>query len=263
MRRRSRRTVSVVVALALAITLGVTAIAWGDGASDNVSTTTGKIKPKQLPKRKFHKASLFVQSETEFPTTNDGLNQEWSEKVFLDFDDDIRFKTDGPTPCNENDIAGTTTTAAKATCPDSIIGSGEAHARVPGYPTTDPSSPHEATDFTVTAFDGFANKILLHTYSPTVDAGAGGTGATAQIVVGRVVNSPLGGDYEKRLKVSDVPDVASDVGGLTFLNATIKRGKYITARCHDQNHKFNFKEKWVYDDNSVDTDKDSAPCTVA
>jgi hypothetical protein len=110
----------------------------------------------------------------------------------------------------------------------------------------------------VTAFHGPGRKnITLHAYSPTLTGGVVGPG-NPSVVVGKVVRSPAGRKFGKRLAVRDVPDVQSDLGGLFSFNARIKKGNYVQARCKAK--KFFWRATWVYDDGSRDVDNHRQKC---
>jgi hypothetical protein len=246
------RKSQMILATALCMAVGVAGIAYADGASDNVSTVDGKVTPSKLPKTKY-KTVKFLNGVTTLDEDNSPvIPAEATEEVYIDYDDDIKISLGGIPECTE-DIEGTTTAQAIELCPGSkMSSSGSAKARIPGFPSLN----NEVSDFTVTVFHGDGNQLLLHAYSPTL-----GTGPGAQPVVdSAIVNSPLGGDFGKRLSVPDAPDVAGDAGALVAFNATLSKG--IKARCHDGNKKLNFKANFVYDDASEDNTSDKQSCTI-
>ena len=249
--RRSR----LVLALGLTLALGVSAIAFADAAADNVSTVEGQISSKEKPKfdkKKFKKTSLFTQVQTVYgtPTGDDTVH---SEQVFIDFGKNVKIKTGVVPKCTAN-VSLMTTSEARSACASSFIGSGQAKAHIFDGDAT----PLNFNDFVVSVFNGPGdNQLILHAFSPTLTGGAVGPGNPANIV-GDIVKSPAGKKYGKRLAVNDVSDVQSDLGGLYFFNANIKKGKYISARCKSK--KMLWKATWVYDDGSSDTDTFSQKC---
>jgi hypothetical protein len=248
--RRSR----TVLAMGLALAVGVTGIAIADGAGDNVSTVKGKITPKKLPKKKYKPAALNNGVTTLDADNNPAIPAEATEQVFIDYDDDIKISLGSVTECTQN-LEPLDTAGARAACPNSIISiAGSAAARIPGFPTTN----NEVADFTVTVFRGEGNEVLLKAHSPTL----GTAGGAAPVVHGNIINSPLGGDFGKRLSVPDAPDVASDLGALVRFEATLKKGGVIKARCKDRNKTHNFKARFVYDDDSVDNASAKSKCAV-
>lgn len=243
--RRSR----AIVALGLSLAVGVAAVALADGASDNASDVTASVAPSKLDKKKFKPVRLTSGVTTE--STTQFHPDQATEEVYIDYDDDFKINLASADPCSTN-LTPLTTAEAKAACPDSIVSStdGGATAKIPPA-TTIP-------DFSVTAFRGVGSKdIILKAYSPS----AGVAGGSAPAVAGKILTSPRGGDYGQRLSVPDAPDVAGDVGALTQFNAIIAK-KYVKARCHDRNKKFNVKATFVYDDNSEDSASGTQTCKV-
>jgi hypothetical protein len=244
--------------LALGLTLALAAsgiaLAGGGAAAENESEVIGQIgkkKPK-FDKKKFKKTSLFTQVSTVYgtPTGDDTVH---SEQVYVDFPKNVKIKTGVAPKCTQN-VAAMTTSEARAACSSSRIGKGQARAHIfNGTPT-----PSNFNDFQVTVFNGPGDKeLILHAWSPTLSGGAVGPGNPA-VIIGDIVKSPAGKKYGKRLAVDDVSDVQSDLGGLYFFNAKIKKGKYIQARCKSK--KMPFKGTWVYDDGTSDTDTFKQKC---
>lgn len=250
----------MILVTAMALALGISGIALGD-AAHQVSTVKGKISPQKLPKSKYKAAAL----ETGVTTLSEGndpvIPSAPTEQVFIDFDDDIKFDLGKVKVCTAS-LNNTTTTQALALCKASKISvAGKAKARVPNLPFPN----NEVSDIKVTGFrapnQGGAKGIYLHAYSATL------TAANTQVVVGKIVKSPRGGDYGQRLSVLDAPDVGGDEGALTAFSAKIKKGKVIRARCHDRNKRWNFKAKFVYEsadhtDTGTDTASSSQKCKV-
>jgi hypothetical protein len=247
--RRSR----LALALGLTLALGVSGIAFAGGgaAAENVSTLTAQVSGKKKPKfdkKKFKKTSLFTQVQTDYGTPF-GDPEVHSEEVYIDFSKNIKLKPSSAPKCSAN-TSTMTTSEARAACGSSQVGTGAARAHVgPGI---------DFNDFQVTVFNGPGNnQLILHAWSPSLNGGGVGPGNPA-VIIGDIVNSPAGKKYGKRLSVPDVSDVNSDLGGLYFFNATIKKGKYVSARCKSKNMKF--QSTWVYDDGSSDTDTTSQKC---
>ncbi len=253
------RRFHMILAGALVLAVGITGIALGT-AAEQVSTIDGKITKSKQDKKKYKKAKLFTRVTT---ATQDGdpfIPSAPTEQIFIDFDDDIKIKLGGVPECSQN-LNGTDTTEARALCPNSIVSTDSpknaAKARVPSA-----GGPIEVADLTVTAFHGVGNQLLLHAFSPTL------TDANTQVVIGSIINSPLpGGDFGKRLSVTDVPDAAGDQGALVDFGAEIKRGGVIKARCKDGNKKWNFRTQWNYEsadgtDTGTDFGADKQTCKV-
>ena len=237
-----------VVALGLCVALGVSGIALADGASDNTSTVKIGVKPTKLPKEKKDAKKINLTSGVTTVDTDNSpvVPDQAAEVVNIDYDKDLYINLKGITPCSV-DLKGTTTEAARAACPNSIISSsGSAKARLPNFPAPN----NEVTDIVVTAFAGATPKdIRLH--AATVTLGPGGT----QVVEGKLVKSPVAG-FGLRLAVADAPDLAGDVGALTAFEATLNKG--VTATCKDK--KIKTRAEFTYDDGSKDTAAASIPC---
>ena len=250
----------MILATGLALAVGVSGIAFGDAAGQ-VSTIDGKVTKSKQPKRQFKPASLYTAVTTLSEGNSPVIPSAPSEEVYIDYDNDIKISL-GSVPSCTQVLNGTTTAEARALCPSSIVSKtgdprNTAKARVPGIPAPN----NEVSDFTVTAFHGTGNVLLLHAYSPTLGD------ANTQVVVGSVINSPLGGDYGKRLSVPDVPDAAGDAGALVAFGAIIKRGGVVKARCRDRNKKWNFRGEWHYEsadgsDTATDVATDRQTCRV-
>jgi hypothetical protein len=251
------RKTKLILAAGIVLAVGVSGIAFGD-AENQTSTVTGKVTNKKQPKRQYKPASLFTGVTTLSDNNDPVIPSAPSEQVFIDFDDDIKISFRGIPVCNAT-LNGTTTQEARALCPRSVISRppGKAKARIPAFPAPN----NEVSDFVVTAFRGPGNQLILHAFSATL------TDANTQVVLGRIVNSPAGGDFGKRLAVNDVPDAAGDAGALVAFNATIKRGGVIKARCHDGNKTWNFRAQFNYEsadgtDTATDRVSDTHKCTV-
>jgi hypothetical protein len=211
----------------------------------NASTVDFKLKDSSVPKKDFKKESLFVHTTTD--TVPPGGFPSPTTSVNLDFDDDIKFTTKGIPKCTA-DISTMDTAAARAACGTSQVGTGTANARVPVTFTNFPA--------VVTAFNGPKQNgnptILLHTRVATPVP-------VTVVIAGELQDSPLGGDFGKRLAVS-VPPTGT---ALTDFQTTVKRGKYISARCHDKNKTWNVRATFTYQDTTTEVQNDTQGCRVA
>jgi hypothetical protein len=251
--RKSR----MILAAGLVLAVGVSGIAFGDAAGQ-VSTVDGKVTSAKQPKKQYRPAALYTGVTTLSEGNDPVIPSAPSEQVFIDYDDDIKISL-GSVPACTQPLNGTTTAEALALCQSSKVSNpaGKAKARIPGFPAPN----NEVSDFVVTAFRGAGNILYLHAFSATL------TDANTQVVVGHIVNSPLGGDYGKRLSVPDVPDAAGDAGALVAFNAQLKKGGVIKARCHDRNKTWNFRAQFNYEsadglDTGTDTVKDTQKCRI-
>jgi len=236
--------------LGLVLALGVAAIAYAAGADEATPRVEGKVTPKKLDKKKFKPVQLFTEVSTELPVGPTGCNPETGgqcnpESEFIEFGNNIKFKSKAAPFCTAS-LNGTTTEQAKAACPKgSNIGSGEAAVKL--------SEETTATDFTVTAFNGpKKNQIRLHAYSPSFGA------ENTQVVLGIIAAATTNG-YGSALSVPDAPDAGGDAFAITKFNATIERGsKVVTARCKAK--KMLFKRTVEYDDGSEEFVTDRHNC---
>jgi hypothetical protein len=71
--------------------------------------------------------------------------------------------------------------------------------------------------------------------------------ATSITLVGEL--KPATGDFGKKLVVN-IPPTGNQI---TDFETLIKKGRYIQARCHDTNKRWNLKAKFTYQDADSDT----------
>lgn len=246
--RKSR----MVVALGLALALGVAALAFADGASEATPTVIGEIEPTKQDAKKFKDAEMTAGVATDLVV--DG-NQQNPEAELIQFDKDIRFNFQGATLCTAP-LGGTTTDQAKATCPPkSNIGGGDATVKL--------SQSQTISDEVVTVFAGPENnQVRLHAYSPTLQA------SNTQVIQGFIVNAPDAG-FKQALSVPDAPDAGGDVFAITSFKATItKSSGVVEARCkvkgggnaRAKKGTYNFKREVTYDDGSKETVETTDTC---
>lgn len=296
--RKSRK--SLVAVMVSAMALGTAAIAYADGASDSVSQVLGGISPNAQSATKFGAGTLFVQSRTvdadSGPLT---IPDKAAERLYVDFDNDIKFDTRKVRKCTA-DLSLSTTAQAIAACRRSIVGSGQATALVPI-----PGPSVLELELTVTAFNGPTSATGVVPCLPPGDGVGGPDGCEfvggkptlllhaynqalgfITVVKGEIQTSPLPGDYGKRLAVTNAPDAAGDAGALTLFNSSIGKRtvirkrvgrpghrrtrttvyNYVSAKCVDDGvadggKEYDFSETWVYDDASSDTDTYKQKCS--
>lgn len=233
--RRSRMG----VAIGLVLALGVSTLAFADGASDNDAFVDGSVKPSKLDKKKYKPVNLFLGVRTEPLVPVDGTQQNpEAEKISLG--KNIKWNGNKAPVCTAAiETPGLTADEAAAMCPSkSLLGQGEAEVAL--------SSAARVSDVIVSVFNGPGkNEVRLHTSSVTL-------GAAAPTVFGEVVKSDQGGKYGQMLSVPDSPDAGGDVFEITKFNATIeKSSKVATARCKSK--KIPFLREVTYDDGSTET----------
>jgi hypothetical protein len=236
----------------LSLAVAVAAIGVTSAIGANSQTIKATVAPVKQKKRAFGKASINVVTKTN--DTDGSVSPATRAQVF--FDDDIRFDTRGVARCKESDVSGNKTTiAAKAACPRSVVGAGNASIAVAG----NPDAPATAK---VTAFNGVPQGgkpvILLHSYSEAT--------GLAPVLVGVLKNA--GGDFGKVLDVQIDPlPLGSAITSFQtkVQKSTRFRGKtinYVSARCKDGNRKWNFKGTFTYDGSPQKTATSSQNCRI-
>jgi hypothetical protein len=234
-----------VVALALTLAVGVAALAYADGASENNASVTGAVTKKKKPKlspKKFKKVDFRTGVVTTSATIGPGHPNPESE--FISFGKNIKINPGAATPCTTVPAPGSTRAQAKAACPSkSFLGIGNAKVFAAGGVPVD-----ETVDVTTFAGPG-SNQIQLHTYS-NVLLGASPT------VLGNVVNSNAGKKYKNALAVES-PETGPIMITEFFTNISKSSG-VVKARCKAK--KFLWKRVATYDDNTTDTATLSQKC---
>ncbi len=247
--RIGRRSLAM-LAVATAGALAVAGIAMAAGSS----TATFKFTPDRVPKNTYEKGKLFVHTHTSY---TGGTK---TDRAQLYFDDDIKISARGIPRCSRSDISGTKTLAqAMAACGSAKVGSGKAQA----------AAGANTVNACVLAFNGVPSRrrptILLFTRanaSPpfTIDCSSPTTntaGNTNVLLAG--VLKGTSGDFGKQLVIRNI--VAASPLPLTDFRVTVKRGRYVSARCHDVNKRWNLKTKFTYvSPASSETVRDSQEC---
>ncbi len=237
------RRLRTVLALGLTVALGVAALAYANGVSDNTAYVDGSVKPKKLDKKEYKPVNLFSGVRTEGPVTGSQANP---ESELIEYDNDGKWISKNSPLCTANiETPGLTADQARALCPPkSYIGSGEAEVAL--------SDTARVSDIVVSVFNGpEKNQVRLHTSSPTL-------GAAAPTVFGEIIKSKSR-KYGPALLVADAPDAGADAFLITKFNATIfKSSGVAVARCKDG--KANFRRTVTYDDGSTEQATTSSKC---
>lgn len=288
---------SVVAGLAAAMVLSTGGTAMADGAADNISRVQQAFSPNAQSATTYGSGTLFVQVQTIGNANQAGLAPQSAERVYLDFDPNLKFDTAFAPKCSSAAKAaispsGTSTQAAITACgKNTIIGSGTAHGLIPVAPGPPPVTID--AKLTVTAFNGPTSvagapcgsaltsqegcdflggrpTILLHAYNEGL--------TYSSVTTGELITSPVAG-FGRRLVVTNAPDVASDTGSIALFNSTIgktsiqrkvirRNGRrivkriphyYVSARCSGDKE-WDIQGTWVYDDDSTDTDTYAQKC---
>ena len=263
---RIRRRTAVILAIAGVVALGATGIALAAASS----TATFHFSPVKVPKKKFHKGAISVHTHTTYTNPGNANPGGSTERAQLFFDDDFKFTTKGVPQCNPASVSGSgiDMAAAMAICGNAKVGQGTAHATANG-----------AYDIPgcVLAFNGTKSgskpTIVLYTRVQTApppnntiscaNPSSNHQGNTTVVLQG--VLRKATGDFGKQLDVNHI-QAAAPVP-LTDFKTKVKRGKYVSARCHDKNHKWNMKTVFTYGNGSggggaKQTVKSSQKCKV-
>jgi hypothetical protein len=243
--------------LAAVLALGVTSVA--SAASEQ--HIDASVSPKKLDKKKFKKSvKLFVHTSTTGasgfgPTDGVKALPAETQTADIDFDKNIKFTSKGLPQCDVSQVGGDTD-AAKAACPDSIVGTGTAEGNCVPNP-----SISSVTPTVVTAFNGVPNNgnptLILHSavHQQNPD-GSMGPYLTTIPLIGTLIKSPKSG-YGKRL---DVPvdqllggactlvDFQTTVGTTYKAKSGKKKKKrfYVSARCKSKKKGLNVSSDWTY-----------------
>jgi hypothetical protein len=229
------------VTLGLVLAVAFAAVAYGDGATDNVAQVEGSVKPSKLDKKKYKPVNLFSGVATQTNVTGTQANP---ASEYISYPKDVKFNFKAGDVCTALPPSGSTPDQAKSACPpSSYLGSGHASVQFPGLALID--------DVTVSVFRGPTSKgIQLHTYSPTLLA-------ASPTVQGQIVKSNAGSKFGYALSVPNSPVTGS--GMITEFNATItKKSKAVLARCKSK--KFVFQRKVTYTDGSSETAELTQKC---
>lgn len=235
--------------LGLALAVAVSAVAVGA----NTQKITATVLPAKQKKRVFGPASINVVTET---GSDDGGTIAPATRARVFFDDDLRFFTRGLAQCRTSQIEDTTTAQARSgPCKASQVGKGTAEAAIAG-------NPNNRVPVVVTAFNGRpqGNKPVLLLHSRTDALGL-------TIILEGVLKNATG-DFGKVLDV-DVPPLAANSALTKFqtrvqksFNFRGQRRHYVSARCFDNNRKWNFKGIFTFQGAPPKTATHAQTCRV-
>ena len=231
-----------VVALGLVLALATSAVAFGDGASDNEASVDGKVKKTTLPKKDYVKNQLFTGVRTETNAVLGTQSNPASETI--NFGKNIKFDLKAGSECSSLPPSGSTAQQARDACPkDSYLGSGDAEVIQP--------NGSRIQDITVSAFKGpQQNGIQLHTASPTLQG-------AAPTVPGAIQKSNAGSAYGQALVVANAPETGALM--ITKFNATIEKSTgVVRTRCKAK--QIPYQRKVTYADGSSETAEITQKC---
>jgi hypothetical protein len=264
MRIRRRAAVVALAGVAALVTMGGAA-----ALANNVSSLTGsKIIPSKLPKTTYKSASLFVHTHTNYTHPGDKAHGGFAKTVTLLFDNDGKISTAGIPTCAGTFSSTTTLKQAYATCgpqagasKNALVGTGTAS-----------TAPNSNFPGCVAAFNGKPSSghptIVLFTRVTVVPNGTANcanpanntSGSTSLTLKGTITNAGVP-DFGSKLTVPNIDTAPLPLDDFT---TTVKRGKYITARCNDANKILNIRGTFAYSGTGepADTVNSTQHCTV-
>ena len=237
------------LALALAGAIGLSAVSLAV-ADDSVQTEVGKVKPTKLSKKK-HQNIKLINTITTFDKPG-AFQPPKGVRTVVDWPKQLKFNL-GAVPVCKTDASGlgltATTEEAIAVCgKKSVVSDPKGSTAVvtvggaTGVLTT--------LDVQVTAFNENGKKLLLYA-KPIGDA----SGIPASILEGKLKKSKAGKKYGKALDVTLPPRAA---GAISFFEVTVKKSKYIQARCKPK--KMTFQATTFFDDAPKSSDTHTIKC---
>jgi hypothetical protein len=252
---RITRRSAAILALATAGALAVAGIALAAAHS----TVSFSFTPSNVPTNTYQKGKIFVHTHTNY--TNPGNNRPGgaTKRAQLNFDDDFKVNPGATPKCNPT---GGDLAHAMAQCGRAKIGKGTAKATANGAFTIRGC---------VLAFNGKRSgghpTVRLFT---RVDVSAPSRvgcrdprhnhqGNATVILKGIIKGSPIGGDFGRQVDFNHITSAAAFP--LTDFQVGVQKGNYISARCHDGNHRWNLRTKFTYNNNTKQTVRSSKACS--
>ena len=186
----------------------------------------GGISPTKLPKDRQAPISGHLNAQI---GTVDGSHPPAIESVVADFDKTIQVNAKGLPTCRRGQLVARSSAAAKAACPDAILGTGQAEVEV-AFTEQTPFSARGPIVLFNGGVHGGVTLLLIHTYvavpAPTAVV------VTAKLT--RIHRGHFGIHVDAR-----IPPIAGGAGSATSFKITIdrkftyrgKRESYLTASC--------------------------------
>jgi hypothetical protein len=229
----------LIAGLGLAISIVVAGTAISAPAIQTMDVVLGGKKTPKFDKKKFKATSIEVTTSASDAANPGGLPPK-ANKAVLKFDSkDMKFNTKAVPGCDAAALENTTTDAAKAACPSSIVGGGSGVAALPlGAGGTRADFPAVVTAFNKSGGKG----ILLHSrVGPPLN--------TTVVLNGTISGSTL---------TVDIPPIGSGVGAIASFKVKVKAKDYVQGRCKDK--KIDTTGTFTYNDAPPATVKDSQKC---
>jgi hypothetical protein len=269
--RLKRRSVAILAVAAAAGAVAVVGIAMAAPSPNASSSLEGsRFFPGTLPKNTFQAGRLFVHTHANYNNPGNTNPQGATRRAQLYFDDDGKLNPRATPKCDPADISGNITMkAAMAACGSSLVSIAPSKAQA--------IQPSPAGDFVVNGcvlvFNGKLTSLVftrVQVASPpnnTINCSnpsQNENGNTSILLRGIVKPNPasLGPDFEggRQVDYNNIDDAAAIP--LTDFQVNVRKSNYISARCHDGNHRLNIRGKFTYNDDTTDTVSESQTCTV-
>jgi hypothetical protein len=226
MRKRLLPAMAVVAAFALLAAAGAFAKPHTIRAGNLFLVDDGGISPSRLPKRSQAPISAHIDATI---GTTDGSHPPAVKTQNIDFDKSIQVNAEGLPACKQGQLEARTTAAAKQSCPDAIVGSGEGEVEV-AFPEQAPLNAKGP----IVLFNGGVHSgttlLFVHAYV----AVPAPTAVVATVKITRIHRGHYGIHT-----VSQVPVITGGAGSVTRFRVAINRrftyrgrkASYLSASC--------------------------------
>jgi hypothetical protein len=220
------RALVIGVGLALIFTTGALAKREVVRVGNLFLADNGGISPSKLPRHRQAPIAAHIHGEI---GTTDGSHPPAVETVTVDFDKTIQVNAKGLPACPRGRLEASPTVAAKAACPDSIVGSGAGEVEV-AFPEQKPLTAKGPIVLFNGGVKGGTTLLYIHTYvsipAPTA-------------VVVRVKISRIHRGHFGLRALAEIPAIAGGAGSATDFELTLSRTfaykgekqSYLTASC--------------------------------
>ena len=204
---RKRKYMMGLVA-AMAISVVVPAAAHATIAPVDPTTLIVDASPAKQAKKARGGIALNLTTSTAHVPPHDNLTP--AAAVVVDFDKDLAFNAGRKAECSPVELSNTTTGEAVSRCGRAQVGDGFATTR---------GADGSLTQEVVSAFNGAASggglQLLLHVRITQAN--------TTLVLPGNLENSPLGGQYGKRLNVAPIQNSAPTGRQLETFQTTVRK----------------------------------------
>jgi hypothetical protein len=266
MRIGRRSVVILAVAVGAAAVAGI-ALAAPNGDSSSVQGS--KFSPSTLPKDTFKTGSLFVHTHAHYANPGNSNPGGATDRAQLYFDDDGKLNTTGIPKCDPADVSSGDMAHAMSVCGSAKVGGGTAQAITNGGAffingcvllfNGKPDAAGHATNLVFTRVN-VAQPSTISCSNPATNHQGNVTVLLRGVVKPNPTSLPADFVGGKMLDVQHITQAAAFP--LTDFKVTAQRGSYISARCHDADHKLNIRGKFTYNDGQSDTVNSQQTCTV-